>query len=109
MMKIVAILMAFLAASKAFAPLSVNGRTSTAVNALFDDVSSIGCLGEAVGKILCIFEHDVSNAILLRLYIIDRQHGSLRPQEGPKRLRCPSQEERTLSLVVPTLRMVIVR
>lgn len=39
MMKIVALLMALLAVTSAFAP-ATQGRSSTAVNALFDDVRS---------------------------------------------------------------------
>ena len=42
MMKIVALLMALLAVTSAFAP-ATQGRSSTAVNALFDDVRSVLC------------------------------------------------------------------
>lgn len=38
-MKVIALLISFLTVASAFAPLSTTGRSSTAVKALFDDVS----------------------------------------------------------------------
>ena len=89
-MKVIALLLTFLAVASAFAPSSVNSRSSTELGALFDDVSVV--LWRAKTKLSS--SGLASHPNCLPFCTPDRQHGSFCPQEGPEQVRRPPIKER---------------
>ena len=86
MMKTAAFLLALLAAASAFAPASVSPRTSVAVNALFDDVSTRVLI---VKLVLGQKQHGSDYWRRNIGHSTDREHGFVFTRQGPKQIRCP--------------------